>query len=85
MSGRQHTRRICVGRTRAIDGERTENEDIAPMTCTGPPPQIIREWSSTVNAFCRPLQPVFLLVSFPRSRSPVVGVLGVVLVIAPPV
>ena len=29
-----------------------------------------------VNAFCRPLRPVLLLVSFPRSRSPVVGVLG---------
>ena len=29
-----------------------------------------------VAAFCRPLQPVLLLVSFPRSRSPVVGVLG---------
>ena len=27
-------------------------------------------------AFCRPLRPVLLLVSFPRSRSPVVGVLG---------
>ena len=29
-----------------------------------------------VAAFCRPLRPVFLLVSFPHSRSPVVGVLG---------
>ena len=29
-----------------------------------------------VTAFCRPLRPVLLLVSFPRSRSPVVGVLG---------
>ena len=29
-----------------------------------------------VAAFCRPLQPVLLLVSFPRSRSPVVGLLG---------
>ena len=56
-----------------------------------------------VAAFCRPLRPVLLLVSFPRSRSlvvgvpglcwwrdvpfagqwrPVVGVLGVVLVVA---
>ena len=26
-----------------------------------------------VAAFCRPLRPVLLLVSFPRSRSPVVG------------
>ena len=29
-----------------------------------------------VAAFCRPLQPVLLLVSFPRSRSPAVGVPG---------
>ena len=29
-----------------------------------------------VAAFCRPLRPVLLLVSFPRLRSPVVGVLG---------
>ena len=29
-----------------------------------------------VAAFCRPLRPGLLLVSFPRSRSPVVGVLG---------
>ena len=29
-----------------------------------------------VAAFCRPLRPVLLLVSFPRSRSPVLGVLG---------
>ena len=29
-----------------------------------------------VATFCRPLRPVLLLVSFPRSRSPIVGVLG---------
>ena len=29
-----------------------------------------------VAAFCGPLRPVLLLVSFPRSRSPVVGVPG---------
>ena len=29
-----------------------------------------------VAAFCRPLRPVLLLVSFPRSRSPVIGMLG---------
>ena len=29
-----------------------------------------------VAAFCRPLRPVLLLVTFARSRSPVVGVLG---------
>ena len=32
--------------------------------------------SRRVAAFCRLLRPVLLLVSFPRSRSPVVGVLG---------
>ena len=32
-----------------------------------------------VVAFCRPLRPVLLLVSFLRSRSPVVGVLGLCL------
>ena len=35
-----------------------------------------------VAAFCRPLRPVLLLVSFPCSRSPVVGVLGAVLNVA---
>ena len=35
-----------------------------------------------VAAFCQPLQPVLLLVSFPRSRSPVVGVPGAVLEVA---
>ena len=29
-----------------------------------------------VAAFCRPLRPVLPLLSFPRSRSPVVGVPG---------
>ena len=29
-----------------------------------------------VATCCRPLRPVLLLVSFPRSRSPIVGVLG---------
>ena len=29
-----------------------------------------------VAAFCRPLRPVLLLVSFPRSWSPAIGVLG---------
>ena len=32
--------------------------------------------SRRVAAFCRPLRLVLLLVSFPRSRSPVVGVPG---------
>ena len=35
-----------------------------------------------VAAFCRPLRPVLPLVSFPRSRSAVVGAPGVVLVVA---
>ena len=35
-----------------------------------------------VAAFCRPLRPVLLLVSFPRSRSPVVWCAGAVLNVA---
>ena len=38
-----------------------------------------------VAAFCRPLRPVLLLVSFPRSRSLVVGVLGLCWMSPPPV
>ena len=38
-----------------------------------------------VAAFCRPLRPVLLLVSFPRSRSPVVGALGLCWCPPPPV
>ena len=43
-----------------------------PWTVTRSSLRILRR----VAAFCRPLRPVLLLVSFPRSRSPVVGVLG---------
>ena len=43
-----------------------------PWTVTRSPLRMLRR----VAAFCRPLRPVLLLVSFPRSRSPVVGVLG---------
>ena len=43
-----------------------------PRTVTRSPLRMLRR----VAAFCRPLRPVLLLVSFPRSRSPVVGVLG---------
>ena len=43
-----------------------------PWTATRSSLRILRR----VAAFCRPLRPVLLLVSFPRSRSPVVGVLG---------
>ena len=45
---------------------------------TGPwtvPRSSLRMWRR-VAAFCRPLRPVLLLVSFLHSRSPVVGVLG---------
>ena len=35
-----------------------------------------------VAAFCRPLRPVLLLVSFPHSRSPVVWCAGAVLDVA---
>ena len=43
-----------------------------PWTVTRSPLRMLRR----VATFCRPLRPVLLLVSFPRSRSPVVGVLG---------
>ena len=43
-----------------------------PWTVTRSSRRMLRR----VAAFCRPLRPVLLLVSFPRSRSPVVGVLG---------
>ena len=43
-----------------------------PWTVTRSPLRMLRR----VAVFCRPLRPVLLLVSFPRSRSPVVGVLG---------
>ena len=42
-----------------------------PWTVTRSSLRVLRR----VAAFCRPLQPVLLLVSFPSSRSPVVGVL----------
>ena len=43
-----------------------------PWTATRSSLRMLRR----VAAFCRPLRPVLLLVSFPRSWSPVVGVLG---------
>ena len=43
-----------------------------PWTATCSSLRILRR----VAASCRPLRPVLLLVSFPHSRSPVVGVLG---------
>ena len=43
-----------------------------PWTVTRPSLRMLPR----VAAFCRPLRPVLLLVSFPRSRSPVVGVSG---------
>ena len=45
---------------------------IGPWTVTRSSLRVLRR----VAAFCRPLRPVLLLVLFPRSRSPVVGVLG---------
>ena len=44
----------------------------APWTVTRSSLRMLRR----VAAFCRPLRPVLLLVSFPRLRNPVVGVLG---------
>ena len=43
-----------------------------PWTVTHSSLRVLRR----VAAFCRPLRPVLLLVSFPRSRCPVVGVPG---------
>ena len=43
-----------------------------PWTVTRSSLRMLRQ----VAAFCQPLRPVLLLVSFPRLRSPVVGVLG---------
>ena len=45
---------------------------MGPWTVTRSSLRMLRR----VAAFCRPLRPALLLVSFPRSRSPVVGVLG---------
>ena len=43
-----------------------------PWTVTRSSLRMLRRFA----AFCRPLRPVLLLVSFPRLRSPVFGVLG---------
>ena len=45
---------------------------MGPWTVTRSSLRMLRR----VAAFCRSLRPVLLLVSFPRSRSPVVDVLG---------
>ena len=45
---------------------------MGPWTVTRSSLRMLRR----VAAFCRPLRPVLPLVSFPRSRSPVVGVPG---------
>ena len=48
------------------------------VSLRGPGQSPVRPFACCVGvaAFCRPLRPVLLLVSFPRSRSPVVGVPG---------
>ena len=77
-------KRFCVSLTKLVT--HTNSNLLAPLcdipsgccSFTGP-------WTVTrcslrmlrrVATFCRPLCLVLLLVSFPRSRSPVVGVLG---------
>ena len=54
--------------------------DIPSGCCSFTGPWTVTRYSlrmlRRVAAFCRPLRPVLLLVSFPRLRSPVVGVLG---------
>ena len=52
--------------------KRPRQQPAGPWTVTRSSLRMLRR----VAAFCRPLRPVLLLVSFPRSRSPVVGVLG---------
>ena len=42
---------------------------MGPWTATCSPLCVLRR----VSAFCRPLRPVFLVVSFPRLRTSVVG------------
>ena len=49
---------------------------VAPLQGPGTVTRSSLRMLRRVAAFCRPLRPVLLLVSFPRSRSPVVGVLG---------
>ena len=46
------------------------------VSLRGPGQSPVLPFTASVAAFCRPLRPVLLLVSFLRSRSPVVGVLG---------
>ena len=62
------------------DGRGTPLWDIASGCCSFTGPWIVTRSSlrmlRRVAAFCRPLRPVLLPVLFPRSRSPVVGVLG---------
>ena len=50
---------------------------MGPWTVTRSSLRMLRR----VAAFCRPLRPVLLLVLFPRSRSPVVGVLGLCIIV----
>ena len=55
---------------------RTPLWDIPSGCCSFMGPRSPLRMLRRVAAFCRPLRPVLLLVSFPRSRSPVVGVPG---------
>ena len=48
----------------------------AVVSLRGPGQSPVLRMLRRVAAFCRPLRPVLLLVSFPRSRGPAVGVLG---------
>ena len=71
----QGPRKLCLG-----GGSKAPPPPCAiPSGCcffTGTVPRSSLRMLRQVAAFCRPLRPVLLLVSFPRSRSPVVGVPG---------
>ena len=79
-------RYVLIVRTRGGDGNllgpvtRIPLCDIPSGCCSFTGPWTVTRSSlrmlRRVATFCRPLRPVLLLVSFPRSRSPMVGVLG---------
>ena len=75
MGNRLKAPPLCIGR-----GGGTLLCDIPSGCCSFTGPWTVTRSSlrmlRRVATFCRPLRPVLLLVSFPRSRSPVVGVLG---------
>ena len=72
MEDTSHSPRPCANPPPLCDSPSGCCSFTGPWTVTRSSLRMLRR----VAAFCRPLRPVLLLVSFPRSRSPVVGVLG---------